>query len=54
METVKAGTLSKYSGLIQCTKCGKEIVMEKNKTVPPCQRCGNGEWVYIKITDPGK
>ncbi len=54
MKTVKAGTKSKSSGLIKCTKCGKEIVIEKNKTIPPCQTCGNGEWQYTKITDPGK
>lgn len=53
-EKVRAGAISRYSGLIKCVKCGKEIVIEKNKTVPPCQKCGNSEWEYVKITDPGK
>ncbi len=51
---VGTGSPAPCSGLIECTKCGKEIVIEKSKTIPPCQDCGNSEWKYVKVTDPGK
>lgn len=28
-----------------CTNCGETIAVEGDKTLPPCPRCHNGEWI---------
>jgi len=47
----KAGEKAPCSGLLECTKCGHRMVINKKRTVPPCQKCGNSEWIYIETTD---
>lgn len=48
---VKAGKKAPCSALLECKKCGHRMVINKNRTVPPCQKCGNSEWKCIEITD---
>ena len=48
---VKAGQKAPCSGLLRCTECGHEMTINKNRTLPPCQKCGNSTWQYLRITD---
>jgi Zn finger protein HypA/HybF involved in hydrogenase expression len=32
------------SGTYQCTKCSYELGVQSTKHLPPCPKCGNGQW----------
>lgn len=43
--TLAAGSQAPAKDMFACANCGETINMETGKTLPPCPRCQQGEWI---------
>jgi len=39
------------AGTYRCTRCSSEIQVESEKHLPPCPKCGNGEYDTVSGGD---
>jgi Zn finger protein HypA/HybF involved in hydrogenase expression len=44
------------SGTYRCTNCGETIGVQSTKHLPPCPKCGKGQWETLSggdsVNDP--
>lgn len=44
-QTLSAGSHAPSEDVFACTNCGETIAVEADKTLPPCPRCQQREWI---------
>jgi predicted nucleic acid-binding Zn-ribbon protein len=42
------------AGTYRCTNCGNQIDVSSVESLPPCAKCGNGEWNTVSGGDSAK
>lgn len=45
---VNSGSIAEQSGVYKCTRCGREITLQKGDVIPLCPKCHNNEFVFVK------